>query len=77
VLIYCGGECPARSRGPDITPTDFALFPRAMPAARPPRPPPASVAATAGGRMGMRAARRALHPLVCAGLADGSHSMAP
>jgi len=58
VLIYCGGECPARSRGPDITPTDFALFPRAMPAARPPRPPPASVAATAGGRLGMRGGRK-------------------
>jgi hypothetical protein len=52
---------------------------RAPDAGRPVPAPVArrSVAATAGGRMGMRAARRALHPLVCAGLADGSHSMAP
>ena len=46
------GQSPAR------TPTDFALFTPAIPAARSGARRPRSVAATAGVRMGMRAARK-------------------
>ena len=39
------------SQVPDLTPIDFALFPRAMPAASSGAGRPLSVAATAGVRM--------------------------